>query len=464
MPSPSRTHDGTRPRHCFIFRLPNEVLAEIIETVAAWPDNADQYMFQDLYADHWAMTLVCRRFHLLAMPVLYSTIILGDVIEPPFPELLNSAIYTSVLRKSMMLLHRSIKNNRSLGLMCRGLVFDLRASAVDVGSKLLDVAADLVTWFTYTKSLRIREVPGGCRSSAYATCLTAACANMPRLERLVLNGMPGDVMLTALRDRISSSIKELKLTGLSKSRSDGTTGWIRPRDATCKGRGPFTELWISDFQDWLDYFVELMSWPEKLERFTLLGMNRLGYHHLDLQSVWGCLVPHALSLESIRIGSIFNQHPYLHRVLTAVSFNPFERLTFLSLSYWATGSGEGEANLLAPRLQTFEWMFDAQDQRQLYLDDFQQQEEDFLRKLANGAITRKVPLRKILITKFAPEATTRRSIGMGVNSTLMGGLDAPLEYPWDRMGKVAGELLPSGIQLLYNEPIVTREEFRAGCV
>lgn len=221
MPSPSRAQSDTQSGPCYIFRLPNELLAEIVETAAAWPDKADRYVFHDLYADRWAMTLVCRRFHLLAMPALYSTIILGDIIEPPFPDLLHDAIRTSVHRKAMLLLHRSVKRKRSLGLMCTELVFDLRASAVDIGSMLLDVAADLVSWFKNAKSLRIREVPGCCRPSAYFSCLSAACTKMPRLERLVLDEMPGEAVLTTLRDSISSSIKKLKLTGLSKSGSDG---------------------------------------------------------------------------------------------------------------------------------------------------------------------------------------------------------------------------------------------------
>lgn len=207
----------------------------------------------------------------------------------------------------------------------------------------------------------------------------------------------------------------------------------------------------------------LVAWPRRLESFTFLGTSRFGYHHVDFKFVWSCLVPHALSLESIRIGSISNQNQSLDRMLAAVDFSPFERLRYMSLSYWATGADKGAENLLAPGLQVFEWTFEAEDQRPVFLDDFERREEDFLRKLAAAAIAREVPLREIVV-KFSPRPITRvySEVGLVKESELLPGWTPlyPVEYPWDRMDRVAREILPSGIRLSYSKPTVTRDQFK----
>lgn len=204
----------------------------------------------------------------------------------------------------------------------------------------------------------------------------------------------------------------------------------------------------------------LLRWPARLERFTCLGRTRFGYSPLDLRCVWSALVPHLLSLASIRIGSVPNPDAYssLSDLLAGVDFTLFESLTFLSLSYWVTGAGTGEASLLAPHLETFEWIFDADDKRPLFLNRFDQQEEDFLRRLVTAAVRQKVPLRKIAIV-FTP--APRIKIQHGEASLYMGSTetDFSLEYPWDRMDRLAAEIRHWGIELTYNKPSVSREEF-----
>jgi hypothetical protein len=212
-------------------------------------------------------------------------------------------------------------------------------------------------------------------------------------------------------------------------------------------------------------------WPARLAKFTCLGRYKFdiqiesGRSRLDLKTVWSALVPHRLSLESIRIGSICDPVSYVERgewMLGAVDFTLFESLRFLSLSHWATGSGakDSAATLhLAPRLETFEWTFEAEDGRPLFLNDFQQREEDFLRRLTTTAAKQQVPLRKIAIV-FTPlpgvgawEDAEHGSEYVSI-SVAVGYLD--FEYPWDRMDRLATELRCLGIELTYNDPSVTR--------
>ncbi len=145
-------------------------------------------------------------------------------------------------------------------------------------------------------------------------------------------------------------------------------------------------------------------------------------------------------------------------MLTGVSFSQFRALTSLSVSAWSTGSdgSEGAAQaLLAPRLEEFEWSFDADDGRELYLNRFGAQEEEYLRGFAKAAMEKGVPLRRIGIV-FSPRPVIQ---SRGVGFAYLEGEELDLDYPWDRMDRLAGELRECGIAVTYNEPSVGREKF-----
>lgn len=210
----------------------------------------------------------------------------------------------------------------------------------------------------------------------------------------------------------------------------------------------------------------LLSAPSRLEHFAYSGIRRFGYHPLDLRTLWSYLVPHARTLETLRVGSLSHQTPQtpLAGQLAGVDFAPFERLRSLSLSYWATGSDGGEEvyGLLAPRLETFEWTFDGDDGRPLSLDHFGEEEEEFLRRLAKGAAARGLPLTKLTVV-YTPTTTAP----LKTNSLLftMLGLDLAgaiqeREYPWDRMDRLAEELREQRIEFKYNEPSISRKTFQ----
>ena len=213
--------------------------------------------------------------------------------------------------------------------------------------------------------------------------------------------------------------------------------------------------------DYVDTGVEmlssLLSWPARVEKLICLGRSRSGWSPIEFRDVWSGLVPHLLSVQSVRVGSVTNPtlYPPLSGMLTGVDFTLFGALTFLSLSYWVTGSGPGEGCLLAPHLKTFEWTFDADDERLLLLSHFGQKEEDFLRRLAAAAVERKIPLRNMDIV-FTP-ASTVKTQDEGVE--YLGVTEAEFEYPWDRMDRLAHEMRLSAIELSYNKPPVSREQF-----
>lgn len=206
----------------------------------------------------------------------------------------------------------------------------------------------------------------------------------------------------------------------------------------------------------MDYLEILLLWPARLETFTLGDINRFWFCPINTASVWSCLIPHMATLKSIRIGSVANQANWdipPPDVLAGISFTHFECLTFLSLSYWDTGYNTAYLpGLMAPRLQTFEWTF---GQTGVYLDMFQGPEEDFLCHLAFTAREGGIPLRQIIID-YVPHAEMGREL-FGVTRYQ----ETELKYPWDRMIQLRGLIHGLGIDLTYNQPMVTREEFEA---
>lgn len=132
--------------------------------------------------------------------------------------------------------------------------------------------------------------------------------------------------------------------------------------------------------------------------------------------------------------------------LDGFDLHDFESLEELCLSYQTT-NGTADIhlipNLLAPRLRIFHWDLTLEDQQcNETLECFQQKEEDWLRTLALTAVSQGCPLRGIEIT-FTP-----------LFSYYFDGV-----YPWDRMDALGRELQPHGIQVGYNPPSTSREEY-----
>lgn len=191
-------------------------------------------------------------------------------------------------------------------------------------------------------------------------------------------------------------------------------------------------------------------WPAKLTSFQfavpLSNHNswQQGVMAYNLGIMQAILSQQKDSLTYIRMDQLLQQGLY--------SFNmaEFRSLKVLWLAHDLTGTDpESVANLLAPNLEVFHWNLMLEDQRQgESLDTFEKREEDWLRAFAAAAIAGNSTLRHIKI-RFFPEAQIFRQDKTGV------------EYPWDRMDRIASEIQPHGIHLSYSPISVSRERFNA---
>lgn len=222
---------GTR---CRILELPDELLLEIVSATAAlWPQDIDGTEFHALYAERWALTLVCRRFNRLATPTLYSNIALtlGDIMTRKFRQadgwkvekLAQAGFYRRLPSgRAALLLRRSMEANPSLRQYCRDLVFDMEDPRWQEYSHL-DCGTDFVEWFTNTESLRFHD---GFDLKQMATTLMfmgVASMHMPRLKRLALTSRHRLFNMAGLFDPVMQrhilqfpELKELQLAGMAR--------------------------------------------------------------------------------------------------------------------------------------------------------------------------------------------------------------------------------------------------------
>jgi hypothetical protein len=104
---------------------------------------------------------------------------------------------------------------------------------------------------------------------------------------------------------------------------------------------------------------------------------------------------------------------------------------------------EEDANVLGKSLRTFSWDLHIYDQHNGWWQDFGEEEEKWVRSLAECAVKRKAVLERIEI-KFRPDDYWGTKEEMG--------------YPWDRMDRVRDEICrPNGIDLVYHEPLIEKD-------
>ena len=148
-----------------ILALPDELLDPILE-LSCPPETYSEASLAE-HCNARTLMQVCRRFHLIARPILYRSIQSWPSTQFSPPS------------QSVQLLHLTISQNRSLSAHCRHL--QIYASDSDGWPRRLhslSIASDVVSWFTNVRSLTIH---GGFNVNS--------CGNW-RLVHQAVNSMP----------------------------------------------------------------------------------------------------------------------------------------------------------------------------------------------------------------------------------------------------------------------------------
>jgi hypothetical protein len=192
----------------------------------------------------------------------------------------------------------------------------------------------------------------------------------------------------------------------------------------------------------------LLSWPEALSTFRIMGGKDEKHNPIDLPMVKEMLVQHKDSLVELKIEHLPDESkgkPF--------DFSEFSALETLSLSRWHFASSKEKLPdskqvyagcLSPPRLKKFNWSFDMMDSLWPQWDDFGEEEESWIRKLAQTVIASGSSLQEIQI-KFGP---------VGPEDEVMDS-----EYPWDRMDALNEEFQSRGIAITYTKPSLDRQSW-----
>lgn len=421
----------------FILKLPDELLDKIICAAASIIRHWNREHCQ-VYDTAFCLSLVCRRFHRISMPYLYADLIIdssGDGWKHP----------EQVPRH----LHRSCRENPLLWTLCRSLTVYHQESK----NKYLYAATDFVTWFIAVRSFTLYGLDKGERAWAL---LHLALEHMSSYTRLVLGSYPYSYSLDL--PRVIDVLGDFETGPLQNLQTLGLKGISTHGDSLCQaklkekaGTAPFTKLKLRCFLLTPRTLEALVRWPKRLEAFELKFSFGDDYAEMGLYTEWTLaifkqvLAIHRSTLRSIKLYAVGISG------LAGFDLRDFESLEELSLSSACTGHQNPvrdhmigvPTNLLAPRLRVFHWDLTLQDQQHCEgLDDFGQEEEDWLRALVREALARGCPLQRIEI-EFTPDS------GYGFNGI----------YPWDRMDALGADLRPYGIKVCYNLPSISREEF-----
>ncbi|KAJ5355976.1 hypothetical protein N7517_010585 [Penicillium concentricum] len=426
----------------FILELPDELLDAII--CAAGPIVHNDWHGSDsfkVYEMGIVLSLVCKRFYRITVPYLYADLVI------------NSSDNAWGERKGVFKkLHRSFRENPSLWPLCRGLIVSYDKK--NIGN--LYVATDCITWLTAAKTLTFWGLEGrkawdllrlAIEQKSSCNSLSLRSTYMYNLElRFVIN------ILGDFKSGFLPNLQTLNLHGISLYGDEICQEALREK----AGMAPFTRLELRNFLLTPKTLEGLVRWSRRLEEFELRftcgdDFSTPGlYKGWTLATLQKILSIHRRTLRSITLYAI-TLYTIGRPDIDGLDLRQFESLEKLSLSSQISGHQdykeeetlEPPDGLLAPGLRVFHWDLTLVDQQcSESLAGFSQREENWLRQLARKAIKRGCPLRRIEI-KFTP-------VEWGCNSEV---------YPWDRMDAIGAELRPHGIEVSYNPPSVSKEQF-----
>ncbi|CAG9977423.1 unnamed protein product [Clonostachys byssicola] len=451
-----------------ILRLPDELLASVLqESVHVeykfWrDDDSEPFLKPCDAATARALISTCRRFQRLVTPLLYAHIeVRCNGAGRGEREVANA--------RRTRLLHRTFRTNTSLWMHCRRLEigFSYGGKPLDRESpvqNLMYIACDCLNWLTNTIDLRIIALPSGLLEEDGLTTvllptgddlcylIRLATDNLPHLRHLDLHtcneamlALPTVIAgLSGLKP--NACLRTLDLSGITHIGTDDDWKLLRAQ----AGTSPLSVLKLRNFTQGVQALEALVLWPAKLTSFEFSmpfsdhysGEGPLTRYNLGvLQQV---LLHQKNHICYIGLQELVNQGLY------GFDVTDFHSLKTLTLGHDTTGTDSSSiANLVAPNCEVFCWDMVLEDQQcPEKLGSFNQPEEDWLRAFAQAAIARKSALRHIKVLYY-PES----------DAYLTEEALKSLEYPWDRMDRLAQEIQPYGIHLSYSAPNISRGEF-----
>jgi hypothetical protein len=186
-------------------------------------------------------------------------------------------------------------------------------------------------------------------------------------------------------------------------------------------------------------------WPAALERFTLYGLScslARTYDWYDFTAMEAILRTQRHSLRNIRLGALKGDTCF-------TSLRDFPNLEELWLSAYNFPSSPKEAaeRLTNERLRILSIDYNFEREDAVPIQNFGPEQVRYVQSLAFYVSSLKVPLRTICI-KFSP------------CPDYAGNCIYDGAYPWDLMDELGEGVKQYGIEISYNSPTISREDFK----
>jgi hypothetical protein len=219
-----------------------------------------------------------------------------------------------------------------------------------------------------------------------------------------------------------------------------------------KRSGSITKLEVANYCGRPKSLENLLTLPAKLEHFTFnhLPLHSNPVHHWDYNLFRRILLPHRSHLKTLDIRDLAEKGIF--------NVSDFSILEHLTLSHWALDSSLEATEFAcdrifsAPCLQTFTWDFSTDSYyTDLEWTDFGYEQAVWLRTIGEIAHSRNYALRSIEVL-FKPAGDPFMAMTQSASGIV---------YPWTLLENAVTYLASFGVDLTYDTPSATQEEYEA---
>jgi hypothetical protein len=164
------------------------------------------------------------------------------------------------------------------------------------------------------------------------------------------------------------------------------------------------------------------------------------------------LLSHRESLETLTIGYLYNYTD--DSILDVSDFTALKTLALCNFGFPGKVENVCSQMFSAPCLTHFKWVLPSDEELELFTgyDHFGHMEESWLRNVTKTIRKRGYPLHSIFL-EYQPNSA-------GELASYEPTYIRMLPYPWDVLDVVASNLRREGVELTYESPYTSREEFR----
>ncbi|KAF2800522.1 hypothetical protein K505DRAFT_331624 [Melanomma pulvis-pyrius CBS 109.77] len=350
----SFTSESSADMKLVLTKLSDEIITMILENAIIDEELASEkgrcvpiYNYSSIKT----VALVCRQFNNIVCEFLFRALQF---------ESSNSFVPPS---ESLQRFSRQLAHNPSLGRYCWRLSVDI-ADYLPIEENEFEIATNITLYLP-----------------------NAALQNMQRIEHLFISRSSWGLYLSQILEACGDipSVTLLDLFGTSQPEEEAFQ-----LESKKYRTALFTTLRISNFEDTPNALNQLLLWPKSILHFNFKSLYG-NKSHWELRHFDTALEPHRASLQTLEIGHLTRDpaRQLTDQIFVISGFPSLDTLVLHELQLEKTDQQAAASMLLTPKLRTFGYSFNINDQVHEYWEEFDAAQEEWLRKFAFEAMARR---------------------------------------------------------------------------